>query len=427
MGRVELPSPAGFSQQVFEGCRMTSIRQVAIGFGFSISIFFSVGVCSCAAQSVRGNDVSAEEVKQSIERGIEFLRSRQSPNGAWSEENGFEGGISALCTLALLNCGVAATDPLVAQPLKLLENQGRDNITVYVASLRIMVFTMADPTGKRFQRQIAQDATYLIERQVKQGMNEGGWSYGINMIDALGTADSSNSQFALLGLHEAARVGFDVPQNVWIRAKQYWTKCFNTQRGSFAYVVSGERPNGAMTCAGISSWLIIEENLIDPAKFFQGNKVKCCGKADSDPVLDLAMDWLARRFTVTSNPTDAGGRTGSKFYYLYGMERAARMSGQRFIGTNDWYREGAAHLIAQQTQTLNGSWSQIDMMEKSADITTAFALLFLSKGKRPIVFGKYRYGDGNNWDLHAPGVHYLTRETEIAWQMTLNWQTVDSN
>ena len=405
---------------------MSSIRQVAIGLGVSISILFSVEVRSCAAQGVRGNDVSAEEVKQSIERGIEFLRSKQSPNGAWSEDQNNEFGITALCTLALLNCGVPATDPLVAQPLKLLENQGRQHITVYVASLRIMVFTLADPTGKRYQRQIAQDATYLIERQVTQNAYEGGWNYGTGAANMFGAiADSSNSQFALLGLHEAARVGFDVPQSVWLNARKYWTNCFIPQRGSFAYSVSGDRPNGAMTCAGISSWLIIDENLVEPAKFFQGNKVKCCGKADADPVLDLALDWLARRFTVTSNPTEAGGRTGSKFYYLYGMERAARMSGQRFIGANDWYREGASHLVSQQS--LNGSWTQISDLERTSEITTAFSLLFLAKGKRPIVFGKYRYGDGNNWDLHAPGVHYLTRETEKAWQMTLNWQTVDSN
>ncbi|MFM7740849.1 MAG: DUF4159 domain-containing protein, partial [Planctomycetota bacterium] len=128
---------------------------------------------------------------------------------------------------------------------------------------------------------------------------------------------------------------------------------------------------------------------------------------------------------VTSNPSpDPIGREG-KYYYLYGMERAGRMSGQRFIGPFDWYREGAAHLV--KDQGFDGSWQRDDRFGMSRDINTAFALLFLSKGKRPIVFGKYQYGDDQNWDLHPPGIHYLTRETEKAWQLPLNWQTVDGN
>ena len=35
-------------------------------------------------------------------------------------------------------------------------------------------------------------------------------------------------------------------------------------------------------------------------------------------------------------------------YYLYGMERAGRLSGQRFFGDHDWYREVAEYLVAYQ-------------------------------------------------------------------------------
>ena len=32
-------------------------------------------------------------------------------------------------------------------------------------------------------------------------------------------------------------------------------------------------------------------------------------------------------------------------YYLYGVERAGRLSAQRFFGPHDWYREGAAYFV----------------------------------------------------------------------------------
>jgi hypothetical protein len=51
------------------------------------------------------------------------------------------------------------------------------------------------------------------------------------------------------------------------------------------------------------------------------------------------------------------------------------------------------------------------------------SLLFLSKGKRPVAIGKYLF-DTDDDQLHAKGVHYLTRNLEKAWNQKLNWQEV---
>ena len=394
---------------------------------FIIALAFALG---CMAEPSRGQEtpeLSAAAVRQAIDKGVSFLRNTQMKNGQWNEMNLYEGGVTALVALSLLNCGVPTTDPDLARALKLLETQGRDRMTVYVASLRLMAFTAADPQLKRYGRLVQEDAEYLLKLQVKGGPYVGGWSYGITMVDELigQTADSSNSQFALLGLHEAARVGFQVPRDVWIRARQYWQNSHDAGRGWFAYSPRKDRPNGSMTCAGISSLVICDENLADPDRYLKGGRVNCCQPPGDQRLIQNGIRWLADNFTVTSNPSpDPIGREG-KYYYLYGMERAGRMSGQRFIGPFDWYREGAAHLV--KDQGFDGSWQRDDRFGMSRDINTAFALLFLSKGKRPIVFGKYQYGDDQNWDLHPPGIHYLTRETEKAWQLPLNWQTVDGN
>ncbi len=58
-------------------------------------------------------------------------------------------------------------------------------------------------------------------------------------------------------------------------------------------------------------------------------------------------------------------------------------------------------------------------------INTSFSLLFLAKGLRPILFGKYQYAEQNSeWDLHPTGIHFLTHETEKAWDIPMTWQTI---
>ena len=143
-------------------------------------------------------------------------------------------------------------------------------------------------------------------------------------------------------------------------------------------------------------------------------------------MIEGAFGWMAKRFSVRNNPAVRGGRIFAKFYYLYGMERAARPAGRRFIGAHDWYRAGATHLV--RTQSSNGAWKgRRSFGEDQERISTAFALLFLSKGKRPVAIGKYKFGAGEDWNRHPQGVHYLTRELETQWGTKLNWQTVDGN
>ena len=52
---------------------------------------------------------------------------------------------------------------------------------------------------------------------------------------ALAMADNSNSQFALLALHEAERIGVPVKRETWTRAKAYWEDCQNPLDGSWGY------------------------------------------------------------------------------------------------------------------------------------------------------------------------------------------------
>ena len=107
------------------------------------------------------------------------------------------------------------------------------------------------------------------------------------------------------------------------------------------------------------------------------------------------------------------------------------MSGRRFLGRHDWYREGAETLVSQQDALLQdaqlGRWVGGGSAEKQPLIATSFALLFLSKGRRPVVVSKLKYGEGTEWDSHRSAVGNLTSRVESRWRRDLSWQTIDVN
>src|SRR5687768_12165815 len=72
-------------------------------------------------------EVTAATVNDAIRMGVGYLHSKQQSNGSWSdfESPGFvqPGAITALMTLALLNCGERVDEPHVAKALEFLEKQ----------------------------------------------------------------------------------------------------------------------------------------------------------------------------------------------------------------------------------------------------------------------------------------------------------------
>jgi soluble lytic murein transglycosylase-like protein len=98
----------------------------------------------CAQDAAAGID--ATQVRESIERGVRYLRDRQDKRtGSWSEQTGFpEGGISALCTLALLNSGISPDDPLMVRALDYVRKPKGDRRT-YSVALETMVLCAATP------------------------------------------------------------------------------------------------------------------------------------------------------------------------------------------------------------------------------------------------------------------------------------------
>ncbi len=380
-------------------------------------------------------EVTAAAVDASIKLGVDYLLSRQDrASGAWAEYKGEPGGLTALITLALLNCGESKKEnKQVEAALDYLERIDLPQQT-YSTSLQIMVFAQADPANVRGK--IGKLAGWLEAHQITDANNDtkGGWSYRSN--DA--RADNSNTQFAMLALHEAERAGVEVSDRTWQLALNYWTmKGMQHPNGGYGYE-RGHPPSGSMTCAAIASLIIAYDRLSQGEARIENDRIQCCGNQDSREPLDNALKWMANHFSVDRNPSAgigplrAGGSPNWLLYYLYGLERVGRMSGQRFIGDHDWYREGCEKLLKHQKDTLNHSWVGDGIIENDPLVATPLALLFLSKGRRPVVIAKVKHqpdaiGGSLDWNHHTRAIQNLTMRIEKDWRRDLSWQTIDLN
>ena len=357
--------------------------------------------------------IDASQVLDSIDRGIAYLKREQSLKGNWNEMAGYTGGVTALATLALLNAGVPADDPTIVKALEYL--RGLKLERTYVVALQTMVFAAADP--KKDMVAIDRNVRWLEANQITAADRKGAWSY-----PGPG-GDNSNSQFAVLALYDAQSVGAKVRRQTWQLAADYWRNTQNDD-GSWGYV-PGDAGSGSMTCAGIGALATSTAALESGDAAVERGRVICCRPHQEDHALERAVNWLAQHFSVRGNPRPAGSGFACLYYYLYGLERTGRLTARRFIGDHDWYREGAEELVRQQ-DALSHYWRGNWHAEQQPHISTALALLFLAKGRRPVVMAKLEYGQPEHWNQHRRDAANLVAYTERAWKLGLTWQTVNA-
>ena len=176
-----------------------------------------------------------------------------------------------------------------------------------------------------------------------------------------------------------------------------------------------------MTCAGISSLVITGMKRFEGQETLIGDQVRDCGRGGINANLQRGTDWLGAHFFVGQNWPQ---RQLWKYYYLYGLERTGRLTGLRFLGDHDWYREGAEYLVHKQDRVL-GFWSGSEVIEREPHIATSFALLFLAKGRAPVLINKLRHGPGNDWNNDRDDIRNLVGLVSRDWGPLLTWQSVD--
>ncbi|HJZ56434.1 MAG TPA: sigma-70 family RNA polymerase sigma factor, partial [Gemmataceae bacterium] len=295
-----------------------------------------------------------QDVAAAREKAIRFLKGQQQPDGMWEGTAlnllaGMEGGTTALVTLALLEGGVPADDQAVAKAIEYLTQLPPKK--TYVVSLQTQV--LAKVGQKKHAAQIQKNADWLIDQAIgfKNGRLEG-WSYPGNTV-----GDGSNTHFAVVALHAAARAGAKVDAKVWAAIRDHYVR---TQRdGGWTYHAANlgdAKATPSMTGAGLVGLALAAQHDQETAagkEAFEKGMKRFLSMPDVSPQ-STAYLWL-----VTA---ELGRATETRVF----------KSGDKEVA---WYREGAARLVKDQRP--NGSWAFGQGLDTNPLLTTAFGLYFL--------------------------------------------------
>lgn len=382
-------------------------------------LLFMVLPGQTVSAAVQGKEKLVDRVRIAIDKGVQYLREKEAGKGHWevdAETRLRKGGWSALALLALLNAGVPPEDEMMRRGLNYLREIPPDQ--TYTVGLQTMVFCLAHQ---------AQDAG-KIQRNVdwlQRAKLRDGWGYGSGV--GLVGGDNSNTQYALLGLHEALLYGAKVDPKVLQEVREFFIKTQVAGDGGWTYR-GGGLTSMTMTTAGLCNLIITGMDLQAGRQTLRldGSAEDCGIYLENKPVAD-ALRWVGNNFPARLTPDKARAIFHHPFYGLYGIERAGRLTGHRFIGGHDWYRLGCEFLV--EAQKGDGRWDgdgrQFDHWPV---VATSFSLLFLSKGRTPVMMTKLAYQRGDDWNNKRSDCKNLVEfvSKELFKGQPLAWQIFDA-
>jgi hypothetical protein len=327
---------------------------------------------------------------------------------------------AAAVTWVLRRAGVPASDPAFAVAARTYRAGTPDSIQA--ASLLVLALC-ADPLAKgdpfappdATDRRAAPDALspddrlllertvrYLLDRQDLRRVSDGAGDSELRMGgwgDRHEAANVRDTQIALLALEAAARRGVAVPSKVWrgaltvllgwqaakgpevvlkmneVRGADRWEWTEPAAQRGFGW--SGglsDAASGYETAAGAIGLIVCQDASQADAAFTTDLRDRTrLGVRD-------ALAWVQANYRITENPT-TGRKDGVEaalyhHHWLQGLARLAIHSRMRFIGTHDWYKEGADLLITSQGE--DGAWGAIWWRN-------CYALLFLLRASHTSV------------------------------------------
>jgi hypothetical protein len=323
-------------------------------------------------------EFSDPAIATAIERGKAFLWSQQQPEGGWEAYgdpdqkdhlyNYQPTGPGAMAMYALLACDANPQEPRMQRALAWLAKNEAER--TYSLGARCCTWLLANQTTNRqFIKNLQKDARLLM----RGGMMDGGYNYYALRTHKgnpgnISRIDNSCSQFGLLGVWSAARGDVPIPRPYWKKVMKHWLSG-QTFDGGWDYL---NNPKGqctpTMTVSGIASLFVCVDNLL------ANQYIDCRGGKMIRP-LEKALEWLDKNFE------DAVEVKNHQYYFLYGVERVGLASGYKYFGQYDWYRIGTQKLLA--TQKSDGGWGTV--------WDTAFAMLFLARGRHPVLMNKLEY------------------------------------
>ena len=396
-----------------------------------VAAWVVLAFAALAARPPAARAATPAEVEAAISRGKQFLYTLQRPEGRWEPDAQRKGnshgdhptlqgqswgGFTALATYALLASGESQQDPRLARAIDFLKTA--DITGVYAIGLRCLVWQQLTPTGE--VRALARrDAERLISMLNRAGAGRGGWDYD-DPSGKGGRIDHSVSQYGVLGLWAAMRCGYEVNPDTWDLIDKTW-RSHQFPEGAWNYEGDGKgtgrEPTASMTAAGVATLFITQDVL-------RSNEGLGCRGNIANEAIDRGLKWLAA--------DDFRGVRGNN-YVWYGVERVGVASGYKYIGDKDWYAVGADELVRRQAK--DGSLPS-NFVGSTSLTSTAFGLLFLSRGRAPVLMNKLDYTPragraagapprAANWNQRPRDIAGLASWASARLERDLNWQVVN--
>jgi len=350
---------------MFQFCRLAAIGLSVL----TVALFANVQ----PAYSQTDEQVDAARLK-----AIDYIRKQQQADGRW-EYTGHDTGITALCTLALIENGTAIYDPVVEKGYRHVKKNAPARTETYDIALCILLLARV---GDRQDRPLIRT---LGAKLLAGQTTTGGWGYTCPDVDSSilqdlkkikrqeGAGCNSNTQFGVLGLWVASRSPYNVP--IEDAMKEVGNRFVNWQGedGGWPYTKKeGEAAASgpAMTCAGLFCLTVARASKIRQEQRDNKTPVRT-GEKDtllSDPIFAKGLTKVTE-FAGTMNP-------GSARYFVWTVERVGVLLGiEKLDNKVDWFKQGADALIKSQKE--DGSWPSDKPENSLAD--ACFASLFLRK------------------------------------------------
>ena len=382
-----------------------------------------------SAQDRQNEEALVDQVRTSIERGIRYLKQIEGGRGNWEVGAGAviqRGGWTCLALLSLLTSGVKPDDKVIERGLTWIRDLAPQH--TYVVGLQTMV--LAEAGFAKDLPQIQRNVDWLIQARLIRGGKLVGWGY----TGGGGNGDNSNAQYALLGLHSGKQAGAKIDIAIWKEIQEYYITTQSKERdgsGGWRYQPfnDGYPPSMTMTTAGMTGLYISGMELNENQQKLDPNTgvAAACNVYKQNVPIAKGIKWL------TDDGKWAWRTKFHTFYNVYGIERVGRLSGRRFIGERDWYREGCKMIVPMQND--DGSWAiQGQGTDSWPVVSTSFALLFLSKGRTPVLITKMAYGRddddnkrGGGWNNKQFDLKNLIEfsKKELFKNHPLAWQIYD--
>lgn len=371
---------------------------------------------------------------EAIDKGIAFLKSTQSGNGAWMEgiaaapntasaapnaasaasaTNAASAAVTALVVRAFAQRGLsiqgdAALERAATRLVDLVmgkngfQPDASGGMATYVASCTAM--GLAALQESKYEKTLAAALLWIRESQwdESEGIAPAQDWYGGAGYGSKGRPDLSNTQLMLDALHESNATAKDASVE---RAVIFLTRCQNlkstnaaawAQSGSndggmvytpandgesFASEMAGEGRAGEKMPAGTRALRSYASMTYAAYK-----SMLFAGLSKNDPRVLAAKAWIENNFTFSENP--GLGQQGY-YYYIHAAARAMLACGNDEVtdtaGTkHNWREELIDSIIVRQRA--NGSWQNPETrwMEGEPDLATVFAVLALEEAIKPV-------------------------------------------